>query len=298
MSTAHEICSNCGANLSAGEVGSVLRCEFCGTENRVETNAPAPRRPPPAPEPVVPVRRETPTPATQQTPVSGSVIAGAAAVLVAIVVLFIVVQRKSAGPATIAPSQLHTAPLRWNVHTPLDAPPPATSLARFDPLANIEWAGKIGRAWWPDAALKHLVVDPVGKDGLIDLTKKFVKVEYDFYSEQCWADYMKRVEATAGTPETTCHFVLALNNDSITVSVALIGPGHDLQTIDHPACKISEVFARLAADSRLPSRPTYSITLYGHPGAVKWNVSQGTGSAPFQSAGDLPYDFCKTASAK
>ena len=298
MATAHEICSNCGAKLSAGDVGSVLRCEYCGTENRIEPNAPAPQPPPPpAPAPIIPTPRDEAmpgVPATKGTPMGCFVVAGVVAAFIAFIVVLNVRHRQSSGLATLTPSELHTAALRWNADTPLDAPPPATSLARFDPLANIDWAGNVGRAWWPDAALVQIAVDPIGKDGLIDLTKKGVSVEYDFYSAQCMADYMKRVETTPGVEETTCHFVLALTNDAITVTLALIGPGHDLQTIEHPPCTISQVFTRLAADGKLPPRPTYSIKVHGHPKKVEWTVSQGTGSAPFQSEAALPYEFCQT----
>ena len=295
MSTAHEICSNCGAKLPAGDLGSVLVCEYCGTENRIEWKPPAPA---PAPEPPP---RYVPSPrydATPDEPVpkgsgGGCVVITGLLATVFVIVVVVAVRGKACGAGALTPSQLHTASLAWNVDSPLDAPPPTTSLARFDALANIEWAGTIGRAWWPDATLKHIVVDPVGKDGFIDLTKKGVKVEYDFYSPQCRADYLKRMETTPGLHENTCHFVLALNNDSTTVTLALIGPGDDLETIDHPPCTIAQVFTRLAADGKLPARPTYSITVYGHPGEVRWKVSQGTGSSPFQSEADLPYAFCK-----
>lgn len=294
MTTAHEICSNCGAKLPARDPGSVIVCEYCGTENRIQPNAPAPAPPPRD----VPSPRYEATPDEPEPPTTGSgggfvVVTGIVATVFVIVIVFALRGRAGGGIGALTPSQLHTAPLAWNVDTPIDAPPPTTPLARFDPLANIEWAGAIGRAWWPDATLKHIEANPIGKDGIIDLTKKGVKVEYDFYSPQCKADFQKRIETTPGLHENTCHLVIALNNDAITASLELIGPGDDLQTIDHPTCKISEVFARLAADGNLPARPTYSITVYGRPGEVRWKVSEGTGSAPFQSLADLPYEFCK-----
>ena len=293
MATAHEICSNCGAKLSAGEVGAVLRCEYCGTENRIEAEAPPPPPPPPSPRPRrAPRSTEGLSQASREAKGNtGLAIVGLLGVFAIGVVIFAIARRSSpSSTGTLSLSELHTASIVWNVDRPLDTPPMATSREHFDPLANLDWAGNIGRAWWPDAELKLIEADPIGKDGIVDLTRDGAKVTYDFYSAGCMADYQKRIETTPGVAETTCHLIIELGSKGTVVSMALIGRDR-LETITHPPCKVSEAFARLSAAGKLAARPTYAFTLAGHD-PIGWTVRAGAGSAPLQGSADLPYDFC------
>lgn len=291
MATAHEICSNCGAKLSAGEVGEVLRCEYCGTENRIEAEAPPPPTPAPPPPKRAPRSTEGLSQASREAKGNiGLAIVGALGVFAIGIIIFAIVRRPSSSTGTLSLSELHTASIVWNADRPLDAPATATSREHFDPLANIDWAGNIGRAWWPDAELKLVEADPIGKDGIIDLSHDGAKVTYDFYSEACMADYRKRIETTPGVAETTCHLIVELGSKGTTVSMALIGRDR-LETIAHPPCKVSEAFARLSAEGRLAARPTYSFTIAGHD-PIEWTIRAGAGSAPLQNSTDLPYDFC------
>lgn len=297
MPTVHENCSNCGAQLPARAPGEVIRCVFCGTENRFAA-APSPPNPF-APSAASPAFVQPAVAAHPPMPVAPSSSGGGCGVALAVLAVIIggvailIFSARSGGafnPKTKV-ADLHTANVVWDNNLPIDAPPVVGSLQHFDVLANFDWASAIAHGWWPDAEMKSVEIDPIGKDGYADLTVDSAKAEWDFFSAGCVADHKKRAETTK-VEDNTCHLLVEVTNRGVEVSMELIGDD-DLKTIKKPSCTLGEVFARLSQDNKLQPRPNYSARLKDGTFGYYWSIGAGNGSASMDQYPEIHPEFCK-----
>ncbi|CAN5279588.1 hypothetical protein BH09MYX1_BH09MYX1_03000 [soil metagenome] len=323
----HRVCSRCGAPLPAS-AAAFQRCEFCGVENERDAppNVPAQAPPRMAPNPYAPMVPFAPrfvpsptSPASSAAPViammalAGLVAAGGAAfalmarqdssmsVMVtppAIAVPAIpVIPTIPTDPAPVPVADLHTTPLSWMTQVKIDAPGRVGTLDSFDALANWDWAQSIGMAWWSDAKPYGLTVDPIEKDGTIDLTGPFAgsvapSVDWHFVSQACLADQKKRAETEANNTGSSCSLSLHITGKDVQVGLDLssVDEGGRAHPITRPACSIADVFTYLDAH-KLTARPNYQVRLVNDVFGFEYRVSSGHGSASMDGT-DLAPGFC------
>lgn len=309
----HRVCSRCGAPLPASDA-LVQRCEFCGVEN--EWGAPqagfAP--PPPLPPPMF-----VPPPQPQQGAGAAIAVAVVSLIVLSMGIGFAVFATSSSSatstvvsPPTIAipavppvptepppvpASKLHETPLTWTSSVKVDAPGRVGPLDKFDALANWEWAHTIGRGWYSDAKLYELRIDPIEKDGTVDLTGAPVSsiyphAEYHFVSQDCKAAEKKRAETESNFKESSCSLEINVTAKAVEVDLDLISVDEDgrAHPITLPPCSIGDAFAYLDAH-KLTVRPTYQITLVNDVFGFEYRVSAGMGSASMDGK-DVSPTFC------
>lgn len=173
MTTTARRCASCGAPLpEAGAGVSQITCTFCHVVNDL------------APSGAVTVHVNRPVP----TPRSG----GGARLLILVLITSVIVglggaglgvflrsadrmaqrtpppaPRRDPGPRPIPPGELNSRPdTGWHQ---LDVPAPQGDWAAFDPVANLEWARGIGRAWRDDAVLMRVDVKRLTTAGTLNL---------------------------------------------------------------------------------------------------------------------------------
>jgi hypothetical protein len=213
-------CANCQAPLTQGEPGGVVKCTFCGVENRI----PVPTmwkifRPSSVPQ--VPV---------QGPPMAQGGARSAVYIIVAVVVVlsiggavlpFLLINSAmdevrtvtKTGPTVVVPGDSPFGPGAFappgdtvvEVVTPKPKRTPAqlptlaaadgwveldvnqlpARLDAFDPVANAEWFLRAARLWHPDARWERIAVDGLEHDGTVDATdpdSSAHSVDYRFYS--------------------------------------------------------------------------------------------------------------------
>lgn len=197
-------------------------------------------------------------------------------------------------------SALHTMHLTWTTDVKVDAPGRIGTLNQFDALANWDWAQSIATAWWPDAKPYQLVVDPVGPDGMIDLTVPPVDsipatARYHFVSTDCRASETKRAETEVKFEKTSCTLEVEVTGTGVSVRLDLIAADQGgSKPIARPPCGIGQVFSHLAATHELTTRPTYSIWLSNDSSGNQYSVAAGRGSAQMDAL-DVSPAFCVKA---
>ena len=198
-------------------------------------------------------------------------------------------------------SALHTTRLTWTTDVKVDAPGRIGALEAFDALANWDWAQSIATAWWSDAKPYQLVIDPVGPDGMIDLTVPAVdsipaSAKYHFVSNDCRASETKRAETEVKFEKSSCTLEVEVTGKGVSVRLDLIAAdqGGGSKPIARPPCGIGQVFSHLAATHKLTTRPTYSIWLENDVFGYRYSVSAGRGSAQMDAL-DVSPSFCVKA---
>ncbi len=325
----HERCSNCGAQLAASRPSGMVHCDFCDANFRQRATsmgaaAPGPfgqpfGQPPPGAYPYGPPPIVTPfmpvAPTTYpssnvglQFAVVGGIIAlsmvgGLASVLmrartavpprpaVARPVVPPVAEPDPTPKPKLAVDSLHDTDLSWMQETPLDAPDFAGSASDFDVVANIGWATDVGKAWWPDAQLVGVDVDPTFRDGTVELGAPGGSLTYSFGSKNCVTAAKKRAETTTNPPRNSCNLLLhVLGDGKVTVSLALIASSG--RAIPTPKCSLKQVFAHLDQKKKLPTRPTYRARLESDVFGHTWRISAGHGSGAMDASPELAPSFC------
>ena len=272
-------CQSCGAALPVVPPGSVLRCAFCGTEQRVG-NAPRLQQwgaPPP------------PVGFPQGTPVKVSPLLY---VLPFGLMLFgigfsLLMSRRAQDQAEAASveavsqagmaagatggkpgkhvlevSELATAQFQgWER---LNAPGMVGTLDAFDVIANIPWAVKIAQAWVGDARLHRVDYGRVEKSGQVNLrTIPDATSGYRFVSPSRSKEYLN--SAALVDPKTVTEFEIQLDKDGVKVIELSSKPFNDEvdPAVAPPACTLGQALAALDKAGKLPARPVYSGYLVG-----------------------------------
>jgi hypothetical protein len=321
----HERCSNCGAQLAPSRPSGMIHCDFCDANFRQRATsmgaaAPGafgspppptyPYAPPPIVTPFMPVAAATYRPQNVglQFAVVGAVLAmsmvgGLASILmarshsvpprptVARPVVPHVAEPVPTPKPKLAMDSLHDTDLSWMQETPLDAPAFSGSASDFDVVANVPWAIDIGKAWWPDAQLHAIDVDPLFRDGTMELGSPGGSLEYTFASKNCVIAAKKRAETTTNPPQNSCTLVVhVLGENNVTVSLALIASSG--RAIPTPKCSLKQVFAHLDQKKKLPTRPTYRARLQADVFGHTWRISAGHGSGAMDESPELSPSFC------
>lgn len=301
----HRNCSNCGAPLTSQSVDD---CEFCGVEL---VEAPPPVPPAPAVQPFVPVHVFRPSPSPQPSGGAGVVIGLVAVLMVCGGVAAALVMLLSGRPASRSPTlptvppeepgpaasrgvplaQLHATPLSWTTPVVIDAPGMSGRPERFDPLANWEWALGVGRAWWEDAELFELRVDPIARDGTVDTTTATGHATFKFVSAACKSDQKKRAETEKLDP-SSCTLTLSLSKDGLRGRMELIGISDTRNhALAKPPCTIAQAFEALESSKKWTKRPAYAIALVHDVFGLQYRLSSGNGAAAMPGL-DLAPTFC------
>ena len=319
-----ERCSNCGAHLAPSRPSGMVHCDFCDTNFRQRATSmgaalpgafgpPPPAGNPYAPPPIVtPFMPVAPSPPQSnvglQFAVVGAVLAmsmvgGIASLLMSrthpvpprpAVARPLVPQVAEPAPMPkpkLAMDSLHDTDLSWMQETPLDAPAFSGSAGDFDVVANVPWAMDIGKAWWPDAQLHAIEVDPLFRDGTMELGSTGGSLNYTFASKNCVTATKKRAETTTNPPQNSCTLVVhVLGENNVTVSLSLIASSG--RAIPIPKCSLKQVFAHLDQKKKLPTRPTYRARLNSDVFGQSWRISAGHGSGAMDESPELSPSFC------
>src|SRR5262249_28600287 len=135
----------------------------------------------------------------------------------------------------------------------------------FDPVANVPWAIKIGRAWAKDALLTSFRADIVRKNGTADLAAE--TDEYDF-SHGVWytlvspsriASYHRN--AVHREHKVNFELTIQVQNKRVRVLRRVDTPGDDLipsSPLPPRICSIGAAVATLLRTRKIPERPVYS----------------------------------------
>jgi hypothetical protein len=169
---------------------------------------------------------------------------------------------------------LHTTVIDWIHPIPIDGTAMVGSLDHFDALANWDWAVSVGQAWWYDAELYELHVEPIEKDGTANLTADGAAAEYRLVSKSCKKDREKRAE-TEKPDQSSCSLVVAVAHDGASVKTELIDAAGRARAITKPSCSISQVFDSLETSKRLTPRPVYGIRLEHDVSGFSYVISAG-----------------------
>lgn len=306
----HKVCTNCGAPLPAGQTVKV--CEFCGVEVAIEP--PPQQQPPQQPRvqqvvvhqfrsPQVPVR-------SQGNPgVVLAVIGAVVGLSVAGVVAATTLARSSsrASESSIDPitgiatpagktrepiSQLHTTPFDWTSDVPIESKEMVGSISSFDVLANWDFALRVGHAWWEDAELYEIAADPVGKNGVSDLSTNG-RVDYHLVSKLCRADHQKRAETEKGLKDNSCSLDLTIDKDGPSVRLDLIAVDNTGRStpLQKPACNIQQAFDEADRIGKLTKRPAYQIRLVHDVFGLEYRISNASSVASMDGV-DISPTFC------
>jgi ribosomal protein L40E len=296
------LCPRCGAPLPIAAPGAVERCRFCATESRLE---PAPiAAPPPAP----PATPDMPAAPAQNTGIGCNAIVALGGVAIGLFAIgaAIVGSCKSASSsdsaaaaptATQAPkpkvtlANLATTPIdQWQE---IDAPGMVGRYEAFDAVANMEWAKRIGAAWKADTILWMMNVRDVGKDGMVNLAvTPGASVTYYLVSPKCLTDYKNSTALV--DPKTLCGIMVLLDAQTGTPGVRFGGEGVGISpALQDPTCTMTQAFAALEKEGKLPPRPVYNAMLGGSGSRRVWmfqTVISGQATIPVVDA-----DTCKVA---
>lgn len=280
-------CSNCGAKMPIVDPGVVQTCAFCGAQAR----EPVPQARPVAAHYVAPAAgRKTSAGVVAMFLVLGAVVP-------AIVIAVVVMQRKPtdarpAGTAATPPAKpkltlanVATSPIQGI--QPIDAPGMLGTFEAFDPLANVEWAKSIARAWKADAIMHRIDAARVAKDGLVNVkTTPKAQVTYRFYSPKCVSDFASSTSVVVPTNECGMFVKVMADEEPPSAHVQIVAESPSSAAdgdyeLKSPVCTLAKAFAALEAAGKLPARPVYDTYLYdvrfkGKVPDPRWSISQIT----------------------
>ncbi len=267
-------CQSCGAALPVVPPGSVLRCAFCGIEQRVGTAPRLQQWGPPPPQVGFP----------QGTPVKVSPLLyvlpfGLMLVGVGFSLLMsrraqdqaeaasveAVSQAGMAAGATGATPAKHVLELsdlstaRFQGWEPLNAPGMVGTLDAFDVIANIPWAVRVAQSWVSDARLDRVDFGRVEKSGQVNLrTIPDANSGYRFVSPSRSKEYLN--SAALVDPKTITEFEIQVDKDGVKVIELSSKPMHDEvdPAVAPPACTLGQALAALDKAGKLPARPVYT----------------------------------------
>ncbi len=280
-------CSNCSAALPIIGGEEVVRCSYCGTDNRA--------RPPLRGTFKDGGRRIILVIALLGLSVT-AVVAGVLVMLAssteappaptvsvgvppAVVHLIEAKARKDAG---VSPSELGTiAGLGW---VEVAAPEIAGSFAAFDPILNLSWAQDMAKARSTDARIQSIYISGVREDGGLDVSARDDwDVDYRFFSPTLRESAREMAKVSEETVNSELRFMV-----SQSAVEALLGDLHSRKREDPPAysprCTFAGVMER-AVRSGLGERPTYRLMLTHISSGWRWHVSgKDIDSATIKSA--------------
>lgn len=292
---ASQNCSNCSAALPLAHDEPVVRCPYCGTDNRVRGGGlkirigggdphrsrvavifvamgllalgvagavlmllmPVPEPDPPIPSPVAEQIRDQVAESLKHLP-------------------------KPAPEGGVAPSQLGTiAGQGW---VTVQAPP--VPFAGFDPVEHLPWAMEMAKAWSTDARIGSIYIDGVRRDGALDVSARDdFDVDYRFFSPTLRTSAREMAKVS----EEVVHSELRIMISEGTVE-ALLGERHGRDRPDppvyEPQCAFPDVMKR-AVGSGLGERPFYDLMLTWVSGRWRWHV----GGKDIKSA--VVYEPCR-----
>lgn len=121
-------------------------------------------------------------------------------------------------PQAIAPADLATSTARgWQT---LDVTAPPTAWAAFDPVAGLEWAMTIGRAWRPDALLTRIDVSRLTPAGTVDLEGSADdSAGYRFVSPAQTREWDSLARRGDSNPEVAYELMIKLAHRTVTALV-------------------------------------------------------------------------------
>jgi hypothetical protein len=129
----------------------------------------------------------------------------------------------------LAPADLATASeLGW--HT-VNAPATATGFAQFDPVANLQWAMEIARAWAPDARLTRIDANKLSPAGVVDAkADATASAGYRFESPSRIEEWSKLADRDS-TAKAQYELMLKITQGTVT---ALVGRGRPSSSREVP----------------------------------------------------------------
>lgn len=290
-------------------------CEFCGVEVAIDPPPPPPAQAWRAPPPIVVHQFRSPhaVPTRHGNPGVAIAVVGAVMGLSIAGVVVATTLGRSASRATESPnidmpaipgvtgpggtartplSSLHTASLDWMNDVPIDAPEMVGKLDSFDVIGNWDFAMRVGHAWWEDAEMYEIAVDPIGKDGTTNLTSAG-RVDYHMVSKACRKDHTKRAETEKDLKDNSCSLDLTIDKDGPSVRLDLIAPDQtgNSKPLAKPACSIQQAFDQIDKTGKLTKRPAYAIRLVSDVFGLEYRIHNASTAASMDSV-DISPNFC------
>jgi hypothetical protein len=157
----------------------------------------------------------------------------------------------------VAPAELATlGDVGWKE---VQAPAPPSGWAAFDPVASIEWAMAIARAWQPDARLTRVDVTRVSPAGTLNLTEGLEdQAGYRFMSPKQIAEW-ERIADREVNARVPYELMMQLARQKVTAHVVRGRPPSRELPPDAPdANRLGDVLAAARRSGRLEELPFYN----------------------------------------
>ena len=157
----------------------------------------------------------------------------------------------------------------------VDVTPPPGGWNAVDPVAGIEWATAIARAWAPDARLTRVDVSRVTSTGIVDAsTSPDDSVGYRFTSPARIAEWEKRAERELNA-EVAYQLMMRVVGGNLTANVIRGRPPTRDRAPQPPgSLSLTEVIRRAQKSGRFAEYPFYSgYLIYSEHEGWVWYLS-------------------------
>jgi hypothetical protein len=263
-------CAGCGAPLPTSDPGEQVRCTFCGMVHDPTTSL----------ADIVTAANQAALPRVRVTmPGAGlAFLVFMLAILVPVGLMLYSAVRSGESLVRTAASAVSGTPARLSIkavtldelgdlspgYHVLDATPPVTGFAAFDPVVQLPWALAVAQRWGKDVRLERIDVERVHPDGLLNVADDAeAEVTYRFVSPDKIAELRRRADLSS-TATVQTEFWLKVKKGEMTVfspstpGALLVLREHEGLPPEHPAkaLPLSALFTKLV------SRPEYRAPFY------------------------------------